>query len=260
MPYLFKNTDLAAQRLQLLADVFAPSTRAFLRDAVSEQPHRVIDLGCGPGYTTHLLADTLHSEHVVGLEFSEHFVNLARPTGTQQVAFYCHDVTAVPFPSAPADLLYCRYLLTHLSHPQDVVKSWVTQLRPQGLLLMEENEWMHTNNATFSTYLNIVAAMLAQQQNELYLGPAMDAWEIDTAQRHLSRVQHLQAPSDKAAAMFYMNIQSWKTQPFIQEHYASHTIHQLEADLYELTQAPDESIEITWGLRQLALRRATIEP
>src|SRR5438128_1293842 len=101
MPYLFKNTDLAAQRLQVLADVFTPSTSAFLRDTVSEQPHLVIDLGCGPGYTTHLLADTLRSEHVVGLELSEHFVNLARPTSTDQVAFYCHDITSIPFPSAP---------------------------------------------------------------------------------------------------------------------------------------------------------------
>jgi hypothetical protein len=125
---------------------------------------------------------------------------------------------------------------------------------------MEETEWIHTHCAAFSTYLDIVATMLAQQENQLYLGSTLDAMKIDTTQRHLSRVQHLQVPSDRAATMFYMNIQSWKNQPFIQKHYPSHMINQLEADLYELTRAPDETIEITWGLRQLALRSVTIEP
>lgn len=36
MACLFKETDLAARRLRVLAEVFAPSSRAFLRDVVNE--------------------------------------------------------------------------------------------------------------------------------------------------------------------------------------------------------------------------------
>jgi hypothetical protein len=45
MAYLFKDTDLAARRLRVLADVFAPASRAFLLDMVNTEPELALDLG-----------------------------------------------------------------------------------------------------------------------------------------------------------------------------------------------------------------------
>src|SRR5690242_278432 len=73
MPYLFGDTDRAAVRLQVLAEVFAESSRAFLQDVVKMPPRLVLDLGCGPGYTTRLLDETTQCARAVGLEYSEHF-------------------------------------------------------------------------------------------------------------------------------------------------------------------------------------------
>lgn len=144
MRYAFGDSDLAARRLQLLGEVFAPSTRAFLQASVSREPSLVVDLGCGPGYTTHFLAETLPCGRAVGLDHSDHFISLAQQTATQRVSFQAHDVTQVPFPTGPADLLYCRFLLTHLRDPEAVVARWTDQLRPGGLLLMEEAESRRT--------------------------------------------------------------------------------------------------------------------
>jgi trans-aconitate 2-methyltransferase len=55
MPYLFGDSDRAVYRLQVLADVFASSSRTFLQDVVKMPPRLALDLGSGPGYTTHLL-------------------------------------------------------------------------------------------------------------------------------------------------------------------------------------------------------------
>jgi len=33
------------------------------------------------------------------------------------IEFVCHDVTQEPFPTASADVLFCRFLLTHLHDP-----------------------------------------------------------------------------------------------------------------------------------------------
>jgi len=55
-PYLFGDTDVAARRFQVLAEVFADSTRPFLQQAVTGSRHLAVDLGCGPGFTTHLLS------------------------------------------------------------------------------------------------------------------------------------------------------------------------------------------------------------
>ena len=57
MQYLFGDSDIAARRLEVLAEVFAEPTRAFFLEAVPKRPRLAVDLGCGPGYTTHLLRD-----------------------------------------------------------------------------------------------------------------------------------------------------------------------------------------------------------
>lgn len=66
----------------------------------------------------------------------------------------------VPFPGAPADLLFCRLLLTHSQNPQALLAVWATQLRSGGLLLVEEVEWIHTTSAVFTRYLNILQTVM----------------------------------------------------------------------------------------------------
>jgi trans-aconitate methyltransferase len=161
MSYAFTHTELARQRLAVLADVYARSTSDFLRACVTQVPNLVIDLGCGPGHTTRLLAEVLQAEQAIGLDISPDFIAFAQQNATPRVSFLTHDITSVPFPVGPADLLYCRFLLTHLQHPQTVLARWATQLRPGQLLLIEEVEWIHTQHELFSRYLTIIEAMLA---------------------------------------------------------------------------------------------------
>ncbi len=86
MPYLFQDTDIAATRLNVLAGVFAESTKSFVIETARCQPGFVVDLGCGPGYTTHALADIFQGSRVVGLENSEHFMVLVQPNSRNQAA------------------------------------------------------------------------------------------------------------------------------------------------------------------------------
>ena len=47
--YLFGDTDLAAQRLRLVAEAYGEATRAFVHECGLRQPGLVVDLGCGRG-------------------------------------------------------------------------------------------------------------------------------------------------------------------------------------------------------------------
>ncbi|GCE31890.1 hypothetical protein KDA_73740 [Dictyobacter alpinus] len=256
MPYLFKDTTRAAQRLQVLAEVFATSSRAFLQDAVSTTPEVAIDLGCGPGYTTHLLAETTHCGHTFGFDNSEHFIVLATQSSTLDISFVHHDVTQLPFPTGQSNLISCRMLLTHLQNPASIIERWSTQLHPQGLLLLEEVEYIQTEYPPFRSYLGIVAAMLEQQQNQLYIGSTLDTQRVSSdLQRHISRVYSLPVSTAQAATMFFLNIQSWKNSPFIQEQYSANMIDQMERDLQELAATATNTNEIEWGMRQIAYER-----
>jgi trans-aconitate 2-methyltransferase len=253
MSYLFKDTDRAAQRLRVLAEVFATSSRTFMQDVVSTGPQLAIDLGCGPGYTTHLLADTTHAVYTIGLDSSAHFLTLASQNTNERISFMRHDVTEVPFPTGLSDLISCRMLLTHLQDPASVIEGWSTQLRPQGLLLLEEVEWIQTNHPLFRSYLDIVAVMLEQQANQLYIGPLLDTLQIGNGlRRTMSRVFHLPVATAQAATMFYLNVHAWKNLPFIQKQYAAGMIDQIEQDLQELAETSKSEGEIEWGMRQIA--------
>jgi trans-aconitate 2-methyltransferase len=254
--YLFGDTDLAARRLRLLAEVYAEATRTFVHDWRTRQTGLVVDLGCGPGYSTRLLAKVLHSARTVGLDNSAHFIALAQQEPLAGVAFHCHDVERVPFPVPAADVLFCRLLLTHLVQPPVTLSRWATQLQPRGRLLIQEVEWIHTNSATFSTYLQMQQVTLAQQAHCLYIGPTLDAMpDPDLLQRRLSHVQRVPVAPAQAATMFWLNFQTWKHHPHVQSQYAATLLRSLEDDLRQLIDATHSEVEIVWGLRQLVYER-----
>ena len=256
MEYVFGDNEIAARRLELLAEVFAEPTRPFLRQAAPTGPRLALDLGCGPGCTTHLLADLVGGEHTAGLDNSERFVSLARRTAAPNVSFHLHDVTVAPFPVGPADVIYSRFLLTHLPDPAAAVATWGTQLGPGGRLLIEEVEWIRTNNAVFSGYLETVDAMLASQSNCLYVGPDLDRFEdSDVLRKRASAVRPFGVANGPAAALFAMNARTWKHHPFVRENRSPEWIARLERDLRALSEDPDGRPTIEWGLRQVVFER-----
>lgn len=256
MAYLFRDTELAARRLQVLAEVFAPASRAFLREVLPFKPDLALDLGCGPGYTTRLLAEIACAKQTIGLDRSAYFVAQAQKVhATAQIAFLCHDITQVPFPTELSDLLSCRLLLTHLRNPQAVIESWAGQLQVGGLLLLEEVESIESRHPVFQTYLAIVEALLTSQANQLYIGPSLDQQQTSMElKRLLSRIYRLPVSTRQAATMFSMNIPAWKDTPFIQDHYAK-ILEELEQSLQELAQASTGEGEIVWKMRQIAYQR-----
>lgn len=257
--YAFGDTDLAARRLALVAETFAKTSAAFMRESVTTRPQLAADLGCGPGYTTHLLADTLKPERTVGLDNSENFLANIRTNASANVYFRLHDITTAPFPEAPFDLIFSRLVLTHLRDPETAITLWTDQLRPRGLLLLEEVDRIYTKVPALLTYLDIQQAMLAQQGNELYIGPRLDTLTAsDKLHRRSSNVRTLQVPADRAAAMFHMNLGVWRHNDFVRQTYAPTTLDTLDQDLHAIAQGHTEDPPVEWQLRQIVIER--VEP
>ena len=258
MPYLFGDNERAARRLEVLARVFGDSTRAFLsaqRDAapVGAEP-ALLDLGCGPGRTTRLMADVWGSP-AVGLDASELFLWEARRLQPQRVAFIHHDTRLTPFPTPPADLMLARFLLSHLEGPEEILRAWSSQLRPGGRILVEEAEVILTDHPTFTTYLSIVEQGLARQNSELYVGQTLARLDLRPAlERVASSLVSLEVTDSDAAMMFALNLPTLRQSDAIRGAYEESVFDELQTDLDRLAYSPTDVSRIQWKLRQIVWR------
>ncbi len=252
--YLFGDSRVALERLELLARVYQESTSTFLvKVAGQAQFPLALDLGCGPGFTTRLIADTLQCERVIGLDSSATFIELARANSSRETSFVQHDVTVTPFPSGPANLIFVRFLLTHLSDPAAVAAKWVTQLEQGGLLLLEETEAIHPNHPVFAHYLRIVEAMLAEHSNQLYAGRFVAGLNLQSCSSQvISELRRLAVRNCDAARMFMLNLRQWKENEFVRANYPTSWILELERALQELSINESGAREIEWQIRQAA--------
>ncbi|MBV8772750.1 MAG: methyltransferase domain-containing protein [Deltaproteobacteria bacterium] len=252
--YLFGDADSAAQRLSVLARVYDESTRAFLsRAAGSAHFPLALDLGCGPGFTTQLIADTLRCDRIIGFDSSRAFVHIARANSAERVCFWEHDVTATPFPCTPADLVFSRFLLTHLHDPATQVAKWATQVERRGLLLLEETETIHTSEPVFARYLQVVETILAERSNHLYAGRIVRNLDSPGRLRSVfNEVCSVPVRNCDAARMFVLNLRTWQENEFVRSNYSIDSILDLEQALQAI--GDDESCcrDIAWDLRQAA--------
>ena len=140
--YAFGETDLAAERLRVVAEVFDPTSEAFVSETVRNRPRLAVDLGCGPGFTTRLLARIARSDRTVGVDRSEAFLSRARASSVAGEEYIAADVAQAPLHTAgmgaQPDLIYTRFLASHLPEPERAISGWAKELEAGGLLLVEE--------------------------------------------------------------------------------------------------------------------------
>src|SRR5579872_2173660 len=138
--YTFGDNLRASARLRRLAELYEQESRELLRRSDMDPPRLAVDLGCGPGWSTRLLHDALKPDRTVGLDASPVFVEEARTRQGAGLEFHVHDVVSVPFPIAAPDVLFCRFLLTHLRSLKEVLAAWAGVAAPGGWLVVHETE------------------------------------------------------------------------------------------------------------------------
>ena len=248
--YVFGDTDLAAERLRLVAEVFEPEMRSFLA-RVQVRSRLVVDLGCGPGHTTRLAAQILRPERTVGLDVSSRFLEMARAEPADGVEYLKHDVTNTPFPVGPADLMFCHLLLPHLRDPATALGMWATQIRPAGLLLVDEVANIRTTQPVFGRYLDMVERVIGARGGQLYAGDAVERLDSVPGLDMVSNRQvELPVSSSHAAAMFRLNVAVWGRTPSTQTVLSPRSVAEIESELDMLAASPSRH-EIVWDMRQV---------
>jgi SAM-dependent methyltransferase len=235
--YAFGDTELARERLGIVAATFAPCTRELLQQLPRREPRYILDVGCGPGYTTALLEEAFPRASVTGLDASAAMIADATRRGLG-ASFLVADVTA-PL-RLPADIVYSRLLLGHLPDPEGAVATWIRAIRPPGLLVCEEPVRYRSDDSAFARYEALVTAVVAERGSTLWAGPVLDRDPSGCA-RELDRVVEHPVRVGRAAAMFWRNAATFgKDDPEITE--LIRGFQKLEAD--------DPAADVIWEIRQ----------
>jgi trans-aconitate 2-methyltransferase len=255
--YTFGDTEVAARRLDLLAQVYGPSSRALLSAAMDRAPSLAYDLGCGPGHTTTLIAEQTLAARTIGLDSSAAFISRAKVRASVSVDFAVHDALKVPFPAGQADLIYCRLLLAHIANPTAAIHSWAGQLTAGGVVIVDEIEWIATHRPLLRAHLSIAEALIATRGGSLYAGPQLaDLADSSDLRCNLSQIAQVNVSTAVAATMFAMNLAAWGRRPVALGICSERDLTKLTTGITELTKSSAVG-EITWGMRQAAYRRTT---
>ncbi len=253
MRYTFGTSNTAAERLEEIAKFFNPLAIQFIRNHLEQPSQSGIDLGCGPGFTTTMLAEALGCNNVYGLDVSDNFLALARERFTLY-RFLKHDITMAPFPVS-GETMYGRFLLSHLGNIVSLVNQWSDQLPADGTLFIEEVERIETGLPVFEKYLDINDRLIATQGAELYAGKRLAGGTYDY-RVICNECATLPVPNRQAAVWFYLNtVTIWEAEPFVQTALTAEERNDISQKLLEIKNTTVNDSDITWFMRRIAIRK-----
>lgn len=134
-----------------------------LRDALPANVTEAVDIGCGTGSLSVVLAGL--GCKVIGIDFSPEMIARAEAKANaaqQSITFHVMDAAFPQLPTQQFDVVICRHLLWALPEPNQVLQRWVQLLKPGGRLLLIEGFW-HTGAGLHSH--QIVGALPASLTN-----------------------------------------------------------------------------------------------
>jgi ubiquinone/menaquinone biosynthesis C-methylase UbiE len=179
--YVIRGGEQGWERLQVLARVMQPFTATLLDRVGVTKGMSCLDVGCGGGQVTCELARRVGPEgKVLGLDIDETKLSLARRAAARQglgnAEFQHTDIRAAAG-SQDRDLLYSRFLLTHLSDPARVVGQMCTYLRPGGVLVLEDIDFSgyftHPPSPSFRRYHALYTAAVRRRGGDPDMGPRL---------------------------------------------------------------------------------------
>ena len=136
-----------------------------LREHLPEEPVDVLDLGCGTGSLTVLLAEAGHRVH--GVDLAPAMVTAARAkiaasgtTATVEVG----DASDPPGLAGAYHVVLTRHVLWALPDPASALSRWVRLLRPGGRLLLVEGRWWTGGGLTAAETRRLLAPHATQVQ------------------------------------------------------------------------------------------------
>jgi ubiquinone/menaquinone biosynthesis C-methylase UbiE len=139
--YVLRTGASAAARLRLLDDVYGPASRQMMFEAGLAPGMRALDIGCGIGRISCWLSSQLGATgSVIGIDLNKDQLDEAELEAKatcveNNVTFLERSAYTTGLPPESFDIIFCRYLLCHLTEPLDVLAEMYRLLKPGGSIV-----------------------------------------------------------------------------------------------------------------------------
>lgn len=178
--YVLATGEEGAHRLKVVNTVHGPDTEAFLLRAGIRSGMRVADIGCGIGTISCRMAEQVGpGGSVTGIDISDAQIELARRNadmaGLTNVQFRIASAYETGLEHGAFDLVFCRFLLMHLTRSEDAIREMASLVRPGGVLACEDGDFTspftEPHSAAYERCFELYRAAVAARGADARIGP-----------------------------------------------------------------------------------------
>jgi 2-polyprenyl-3-methyl-5-hydroxy-6-metoxy-1,4-benzoquinol methylase len=179
--YVIRGGVEGRERLRLLSSVMRPTTLALFERVGVRAGARCLDVGCGGGDVTFELARLAGAGgRAVGSDIDETKLELARAEAAEQgianIEFRLSNASEEAG-AAEFDVVYARFLLTHLADPAGALARMWQVLLPGGTLAVEDidftGSFCHPDNGAYRRYCELYTESVQRRGADPNIGPRL---------------------------------------------------------------------------------------
>jgi ubiquinone/menaquinone biosynthesis C-methylase UbiE len=201
------------ERLNLMSRVLLPTTSQLLNRAGIEKGMTCLDVGCGGGNVTRLLASLVGPQgKVVGLDMDGEILALAQQDAEAErlsnLEFRQADVADF-MDEGVYDLVYARFLLSHLPEPLECLKAMARACKPAGVIVVEEidfsGNFCYPHCAAYQRYGELYEQVIRRRGGDANLGQKLPGMLRQTGasgiQIHIVQAAHTEGEGKLMASI-----------------------------------------------------------
>jgi len=160
-----------------------PTTSQLLKKVGFRKRMTCLDVGCGGGHVTLLMASMVGPEgKVTGTDADEQIIALAQEGADtaklDNVEFRQGDACTCQW-HEEYDLAYARFLLSHLSEPERCLAAMVRACRPRGAIVVEDidfsGSFCYPHCAAYERYVEVYQKVVQRRGGDANIGPKLPA-------------------------------------------------------------------------------------